>query len=393
VRRSLLSGAIGAPTLSYCDAQLCLTQLRQPRSLACPRAGERHNLRATLGIAAEEELRQQFLAFANFGIHTGPVSDMDGAHFAKYCSDCKLLGKSTVSFGKKALTLTDVDLTFAKAKAKGSRRLTFDQFLRALGALGEKQGASIAEVVAHCLRFVAPVNNAKAVAEDVRLHDDKVRRPKSSCSCTPFEFFCRHDSDMSVQPAGWSSALNAQPLTPGCVLQSTYTGVYSRGGPTNIDRPKDLSGITNRKPANNRGVALPFRSTAHPMATPRGAGAPSSGYTPRRPTPPQRGAGTGYGGAASFMGSFMGGASAPLAGAHAGQSPGQSLMGAASIATTGAGGTPRTSRRPSGTGGAPLLSPLATENVAGWENLSAHRACGRRCLHFESCAAPQRPVR
>jgi hypothetical protein len=50
-------------------------------------------------------------------------------------------------------------------------------------------------------------------------------------------------------------------------MQSTYTGVYSRGGPTNVDGPKDLSGITNRKPANARGVALPFRRTD--IATPR----------------------------------------------------------------------------------------------------------------------------
>jgi hypothetical protein len=143
-------------------------------------AGERHNLRATLGIAAEEELKQQFLAFANFGIHTGVVSDMDGAHWAKYCTDCKLVGKGSGSFGSKALTLTDVDLTFAKVKSKGARRITFDQFLKALGLLAEKQAASIAEVVAHCLRFVAPANNAKAVAEDVRLHDDKVSRTLQS---------------------------------------------------------------------------------------------------------------------------------------------------------------------------------------------------------------------
>lgn len=140
------------------------------------RAGERHNLRATLGIAAEEDLKQQFLAFANFGIHTGHVADMDGAHFAKYCGDCKLLGRGRDAFGGAALTLTDVDLTFAKVKAKGARRITFDQFLKALSALAEKHDASIAEIVAHCLRFVAPESHARAVAEDVRLHDDKVRK-------------------------------------------------------------------------------------------------------------------------------------------------------------------------------------------------------------------------
>lgn len=38
-------------------------------------------------------------------------------------------------------------------------------------------------------------------------------------------------------------------------MQSTYTGVYARGGPTNTDGPHDLSEIANRKPADRRGVA------------------------------------------------------------------------------------------------------------------------------------------
>lgn len=139
------------------------------------RSGERHNLRSTLGIAAEEDLKEQFLAFANFGIHSDPVTDIDGSHFAKYCTDCKLLGRGSSTFGSKTLTLTDVDLTFAKSKSKGARRLTFDQFLKALNLLAEKQGLSIADIVKHCLQFVAPAKNATAVAEDVRLHDDKVR--------------------------------------------------------------------------------------------------------------------------------------------------------------------------------------------------------------------------
>jgi hypothetical protein len=138
-------------------------------------AGERHNLRSTLGINAEEELKQQFLAFANFGNHSVITTDMDGPHFAKYCGDCKLLGKGRQSFGAKTLTLTDVDLTFAKVKSKGSRRISFDQFLKALNILAEKQGAAIADIVGHCLQFIAPSKNATSVAEDVRLHDDKAR--------------------------------------------------------------------------------------------------------------------------------------------------------------------------------------------------------------------------
>lgn len=37
--------------------------------------------------------------------------------------------------------------------------------------------------------------------------------------------------------------------------QSTYTGVYARGGPTNVDGNKDLSSLCDRTPADNRGVS------------------------------------------------------------------------------------------------------------------------------------------
>ena len=37
-------------------------------------------------------------------------------------------------------------------------------------------------------------------------------------------------------------------------MQSTYTGVYSRGGPTNVDPSKDLSSLLDRSDADVRGV-------------------------------------------------------------------------------------------------------------------------------------------
>jgi hypothetical protein len=37
-------------------------------------------------------------------------------------------------------------------------------------------------------------------------------------------------------------------------LQSTYTGVYARGGPTNVDGKGDLSELCDRTPADARGV-------------------------------------------------------------------------------------------------------------------------------------------
>ena len=36
--------------------------------------------------------------------------------------------------------------------------------------------------------------------------------------------------------------------------QSTYTGVYANGGPTNVDDKGDLASLCDRSPADKRGV-------------------------------------------------------------------------------------------------------------------------------------------
>jgi hypothetical protein len=43
---------------------------------------------------------------------------MDGKTFAKFAKDCGILDKK--------LTTTDIDLTFAKVKAKDARKINFD---------------------------------------------------------------------------------------------------------------------------------------------------------------------------------------------------------------------------------------------------------------------------
>jgi hypothetical protein len=53
-------------------------------------------------------------------LHAGQaVEDMDGAKFSKLCKDVKLTGKG--------LSPTDVDLIFVKVRARGERRITFEQ--------------------------------------------------------------------------------------------------------------------------------------------------------------------------------------------------------------------------------------------------------------------------
>lgn len=45
------------------------------------------------------------------------------------------------------------------------------------------------------------------------------------------------------------------------VLQSTYTGVYANGGPTNVDGKGDLSELCDRSDANVRGVTEKFANS------------------------------------------------------------------------------------------------------------------------------------
>ena len=45
------------------------------------------------------------------------------------------------------------------------------------------------------------------------------------------------------------------------LLQSTYTGVYANGGPTNVDGKGDLSELCDRSDANVRGVTEKFANS------------------------------------------------------------------------------------------------------------------------------------
>ena len=44
-------------------------------------------------------------------------------------------------------------------------------------------------------------------------------------------------------------------MTICCLTQSTFTGVYARGGPTNVDGDRDLKQLCDRTPADARGVS------------------------------------------------------------------------------------------------------------------------------------------
>ena len=89
---------------------------------------------------------------------------MDGKSFAKMCKDTKLIDKK--------LTATDVDLIFAKSKGKTDRRITFDQWLTALGHCAEKKGVGADAVHTKVAASKGPIL-AGTKAEATRFHDDK----------------------------------------------------------------------------------------------------------------------------------------------------------------------------------------------------------------------------
>ena len=141
------------------------------------------------------DLQQVFTSFAK-------GKEMDGKSFAKFCKDTKMISKK--------LTTTDVDLIFAKVKTKGIRKITFPQFQSALEQVAAKKGVSMEFIMKKIAKAGGPQFQGTK-ADFVKFHDDK----------------------------------------------TTYTGVYAKGGPTNVDAGRagisDLNQLCDRSSADVRG--------------------------------------------------------------------------------------------------------------------------------------------
>jgi hypothetical protein len=129
--------------------------------------------------------------------------EMDGKTFAKLTKDCGLLDKK--------LTSTDVDIIFAKIKDKSARKITFEEFKKGVPHLAAKKGVTEAELTEMIVKAGGPKFQGTK-ADFVKFHDDK----------------------------------------------SLYTGVYAKGGPTNVDAGRggisDISQLCDRTGADVRGV-------------------------------------------------------------------------------------------------------------------------------------------
>ena len=137
-----------------------------------------------------------------FSAYAGSHSMMEGKQFVKILKDNDLLDKH--------LTVNEVDIIFAKVKSKFERKITEKQMLEGLKLCAQIKKMTLEELTAKISINGPQFKGTKT--EKIALHDDK----------------------------------------------SKYTGVYARGGPTNIDVKigvvSDLSQLTNRKEATVRGV-------------------------------------------------------------------------------------------------------------------------------------------
>lgn len=130
-------------------------------------------------------------------------NEMDGRQYQKIMKDSGLLDKK--------LTTTDLDIIFAKVKAKGARKINLSEFEKSLVFVAEKKGLSVDDLKSKLSSITGPVLTGTK-AEYNKFHDDK----------------------------------------------SLYTGVYAKGGPTNVDVGKgnisDISQLCDRTKADVRGV-------------------------------------------------------------------------------------------------------------------------------------------
>ena len=109
----------------------------------------------------------------------------------------------------KAFSTNDIDILFSKVKTKTAKVLTYDQFLTALKEIAIKKKVDVS-VIEEKLKSSGGPQFKGTKTEYVKMHDDK----------------------------------------------STYTGVYAKGGPTNVDKHNviDISQTCDRSGADVRGI-------------------------------------------------------------------------------------------------------------------------------------------
>lgn len=147
-------------------------------------------------------LRQAYANWAAFGIRKAPTPKASGgtskrpacmdtqqlmgsAHWLKLCRDTKLVGPGR-------LTTTDADLIFAKVRDRGHQRVSFPQFVDALGAVAARLKVDLLEIVRQITLSEGPVMNGTTVTvpqfyvtADARASVTSLRRSSGGGSLKP----------------------------------------------------------------------------------------------------------------------------------------------------------------------------------------------------------------
>ncbi|KAG9487189.1 hypothetical protein GDO78_007189 [Eleutherodactylus coqui] len=85
-------------------------------------------------------LEKTFHLFAISGKTNATGKEMTSKDFSKLCKECNIL--------ESGCTSTDVDIIFAKVKAKGAHVITFEEFMKALDLLAVKRYPAISAIEA-----------------------------------------------------------------------------------------------------------------------------------------------------------------------------------------------------------------------------------------------------
>ena len=94
----------------------------------------------------EHGLFEAFCAWSTFGSPKGSQARrrddeiMGSSHWNKLCRDVGFLPHGGHARSSQTISFSDVDIMFAKVKARGRRKINFSQFIDALGLVAEKLG-------------------------------------------------------------------------------------------------------------------------------------------------------------------------------------------------------------------------------------------------------------
>jgi len=112
-----------------------------------------------------DALKESFEAFCN-GLDGEGDNLLDSREFNQMMADCNL-------FVKEKFTTADADIIFTKVKAKGERRIDFEQFKDACVGIAKKRGCRVSDVQAMIAEVHGPKGRGTTEAKYNRFHDDK----------------------------------------------------------------------------------------------------------------------------------------------------------------------------------------------------------------------------